>query len=354
MTFPSPATLEIDSCPAYEFVLSLSVWSDTIRHDTYEVDTGWFEDIRRQAPQDLLANIETFAQQSDMLWAHLMSIAYECPPPRDVPIFIAYLQTLDPLEIRLRLLGYYVRFFRRATPPEVIAAAAAGDHAAQQQFLQTSYPTIASWHAALAHLLPLTPAETVSQLLVILERWYAEVFRAQEPRLLPSLEREVEATRLLAAWASMEQVIEQVTHGETYVPEPGIRRVLLIPSVVARPIVHYFDHHDVKIICYPVSDESMVAEDETPPPRLLRLLKALGDERRLRILKRLSSEPSTLQQLANHFGVSKTLMHHHLYILRKAGLIQIRSGPNQVYSLRHDAISAVGPLLHKYLEDPSS
>jgi DNA-binding transcriptional ArsR family regulator len=353
MSYPAPITLEIDSCPAYEFVLSLSVWSDIIDHDTYEVDTGWFEDIRRQAPQDLLAKIEAFAQQSDMLWAHLISPAYECPPPHDVPTFLAYLKTLDPLEIRLRLLGYYVRYFRRATPPEVIAAAAAGDHTAQQQFLQTSYPNIASWHAALAHLLPLTPAETASQLMEILERWYTEVFRAQEPRLLPSLERAVEATRLLAASASMDGVIERVTNGVSFVPEPGIQRVLLIPSVVARPIVHYFDHHEVKIICYPVSDESMAVEGETPPPRLLRVLKALGDERRLRILKRLSTGQYTLQQLANHFGVSKTLMHHHLFILRAAGLIQVRGGANQVYSLRHDTIAAVGPLLNKYLEDAS-
>lgn len=347
---PLPLSLQVDTCPAYEFVLSLAVWSDARGHASYEVDTGWFDAIRAQASPELLGDIEAFAQHCDMVWAHLISPAYECPPPRDVPAFLAYLKTLDPMEVKLRLLGYYVRYFRRATPPSVMAAAAAGDHEAQRQFLQTSYPDNAIWQAALTHLLPLTPAEIMSRLMQILERWYKEVFLAQEPRLLPILERDAEATRLLAPTLSVERLIETVTNGWEYVPEPGIRQVLLIPSVVIRPIIHWFDHHEVKIIAYPVSDESMTAEGDTPPPRLVRILKALGDESRLRILRRLEAEPSTLQQLATHFGVSKTLMHHHIAALRKAGLVQAREGQNQVYSPRKDTLAALETLLTKYLE----
>lgn len=351
---PEPLSLKVDTCPAYEFVLSLAVWSDARGHASYEVDAGWFEAIRAQASPALLGEIEAFAQHCDMVWAHLISPAYECPPPRDVPTFLAYLKTLDPMEIKLRLLGYYVRYFRRATPPAVMAAAAAGDHAAQRQFLQTSYPDDATWQTMLAHLLPLTPAEITGRLMGILERWYEEVFRAQEPRLLPILERDAEATRLMAASLSVERLIETVTNGWEYVPEPGIRQVLLIPSVVIRPVVHRFDHHEVKIIAYPVSDENMTAEGDTPPPRLVRILKALGDELRLRILRRLSTDPSTLQQLATYFGVSKTLMHHHIAALRKAGLIQVREGAHQVYALRHDTLAALGPLLSKYLDGSES
>lgn len=346
-------TLQVDTSPAYELLLSLAVWSDVDAHPTYEVGAGWFDAIRTQAPPDLLEAIEAFSPHCDMIWAHLISLAYECPSPRDVPAFLAYLKTLDPMEIRLRLLGYYVRYFRRATPPDVIAAAAAGDHHAQQRFLQTSYPGDTAWQAALTSLLPLTPAETSSRLMAILERWYAEVFRAQESRLLPILERDAEATRLLAATLSVERLIETVTNGWEYVPEPAIRHVLLIPSVVIRPIIHNFDHHEVKIICYSVSDVSMTEAGDMPSPRLLRLLKALGDKLRLRVLKRLSTGQYTLQQLAKHFGVSKTLMHHHLIILRSAGLVQMRGGTQKVYSLRHDTIAAVGPLLSKYLEDIS-
>jgi DNA-binding transcriptional ArsR family regulator len=345
-------TLQVDACPAYECVLSLAVWSDAPGRAAYEIERGWFEAVRAQASPPLLQDIEAFARHCDMLWAHLISLAYECPPPRDVPTFLAYLKTCDPMEVRLRLLGYYVRYFRRATPPEVMAAAAAGDREAQRRFLQTSYPDDAAWQAALLALLPLTPAETRRRLLSILERWYAEVFRAQEPRLLPILERDAEATRLLAASLAAERLITTVCNGWEYVPEPGIRHILLIPSVVARPVVHSFDHHEVKIICYPAADESMTPEGDQPSPRLLRLFKALGDELRLRILKRLSTGQYTLQQLADHFNVGKTLVHHHLVMLRSAGLVQLRAGPQKLYSLRRDTVAAVGPLLARYLEEP--
>src|SRR5215472_6974223 len=160
MTQPSfSLMLQVDTCPAYEFVLSLSVWSDVDGRTTYEIEKGWFDAIRAQASPDLLEAIEAFSQNCDIIWTHLVSLVYECPAPRDVPTFLGYLKTLDPMEMRLRLLGYYVRYFRRATPPDVIAAAAAGDHEAQRRFLQTSYPNDAIWQAALTALFPLTPAE---------------------------------------------------------------------------------------------------------------------------------------------------------------------------------------------------
>ena len=70
--------------------------------------------IRAQASPDLMEAIEAFSQTCDIVWTHLVSLAYECPAPRDVPTFLGYLKTLDPMEVQLRLLGYYVRYFRRA------------------------------------------------------------------------------------------------------------------------------------------------------------------------------------------------------------------------------------------------
>src|SRR5262249_41161668 len=179
-----------------------------------------------------------------------------------------------------------------------------------------------------------TPAETRDRLLELMQRWHDEVFSPHEPQLLPILARDADVTRLLASSAPIEHVIERVTAGWQYVPEPGIFRVLLIPSVVTRPVVYTFDHHEVKIFAYPVSDESMMAEGEAPPPRLLRLLKALADERRLRILKRLGSGQYTLQQLATHCGMSKTLMHHQLLVLRPPGLVQTTRGARPRDGLR--------------------
>jgi DNA-binding transcriptional ArsR family regulator len=346
-------SVHIDACPTYEFLLSLCTWNDVPGQSTYEVGQHWFQAIREQATPDLLNAIEDFCQQNDWVWAHLLSVAYDDPALHDIPTFIDHLAIMDALEVRLRLLGYYLPYFRRATPQEVIRAAANGDPEAQQQFLRTSYPENDTWQALLRRLLPLDPVETRGRLVAILRRWYGEVFHSQESELLPILLRDAEARRSLATSMPVERLIETVTNGWEYIAESGIRHVLLIPSVVIRPQVHSLDHHDVKIFCYPVADEYMMVDPEAPPARLMRLVKALGDERRLRILKRLATGRYTLQQLADHFEVGKTLIHHHLVVLRGAGLVQLRGGDNRKYGLRRDAIADLTPLLESYLTDKS-
>jgi DNA-binding IclR family transcriptional regulator len=34
----------------------------------------------------------------------MLGLVYDCPPPRDVPAFIAFVEAMEPLERRLRLL----------------------------------------------------------------------------------------------------------------------------------------------------------------------------------------------------------------------------------------------------------
>jgi DNA-binding transcriptional ArsR family regulator len=80
----------------------------------------------------------------------------------------------------------------------------------------------------------------------------------------------------------------------------------------------------------------------------VRLSKALGDEKRLRILRALADGEKTLMELADTFGVAKTTMHHHMIILRSAGLVTVGVGSKR-YRLRHETVPDVGALLSGYL-----
>ena len=102
------------------------------------------------------------------------------------------------------------------------------------------------------------------------------------------------------------------------------------------------------LILYPLADESISADSDTPPRRLVRLSKALGDEKRLRILRALADGEKTLMELAEMFGVAKTTMHHHMIVLRSAGLISVGVGSKR-YRLRHESEPDVGALLSGYL-----
>ena len=95
--------------------------------------------------------------------------------------------------------------------------------------------------------------------------------------------------------------------------------------------------------------QSLNAEPGVPPPHLLRLVRALADERRLSILKRLTTGNYTLQELATHFGVGNTTILHHLVILRSAGLVRLNAGTPKQYILTPQVAFQLSSLLEEYL-----
>jgi DNA-binding transcriptional ArsR family regulator len=193
---------------------------------------------------------------------------------------------------------------------------------------------------------------TKTTLLSILQRWYDQVFRGQEQQILPILERDAGAKEALKSTLTPAQLVETATNGLEYVPEAGLRRILLVPSFIHRPWNITSEYQDMKIFCYPVADESVEKESSIPPVRLVRLYKALGDERRLRILKMLTTRSYSLQEIADEFGVAKTTMHHHLATLRAAGLV-LAHPDDKDYTLRRNMLSEVSELLDAYLADKS-
>ncbi len=331
--------------------MSLRAISEVEHHAEYEVGKEWFDDIRKKASPDLLALIEQFSFHSHEIWEHMLGLVYDSPAPRDVPAFIAHIEAIDPLELRLHMLGYYVRDHCRVTPPEIIFQAAQGDIEAQRELLKTSFPDDAEWQRTLRWLLSLEQVATKNLLLEIFHGWYDEVFREQEPYIMPILARDVEAKLALKLTHSAEQLIEMAT-GWEYVPEPGIRRVVLVPSYITRPWNSDAERHDTVIFCYPVAEESISADKDAPPARLVKLAKALADERRLRILKKLATGSYTLQEMAEDLGVAKTTLHHHIITLRSAGLVRMNLSDKR-WSLRQYMVNNVGELLNAYLKETS-
>ena len=55
---------------------------------------------------------------------------------------------------------------------------------------------------------------------------------------------------------------------------------------------------------------------------LVKSLKALADDKRLKILRMLITSDLCVGALANHLGISKPAISQHLQILRKAGLVR--------------------------------
>ncbi len=80
--------------------------------------------------------------------------------------------------------------------------------------------------------------------------------------------------------------------------------------------------------------------------------KALSDPNRRKILKLLKERDLTAGELAEHFGISKPSLSHHLSILKQAGLVSDeRKGQHIVYSLESTVFQDIIRWLMEYTAD---
>jgi DNA-binding transcriptional ArsR family regulator len=344
----TPPSVKVEVSPAYELLQTLFVAFTREETDTYEIGSEWLTDVRERAGDDLTKRIESVAFDEPDTFVNLIGLVHDTPSPRDVPAFLDHLRATDPDEIRLHIVGFYARETRRATPPTVIRAAVAGDPEARREFVGAAYAHWESWGDYVARVLDADGEAFKAELIGGLEEWNERVWKAESLTIMPILERDAEVKRDLLRELPIDRFITTATNGVEFAPRPGIDRVVMVPSFVNRPLVTYNEFGETLIIVYPVADESVTAETDAPPLRLVRLSKALGDEKRLRILRALADGEKTLMELADMFGVAKTTMHHHMIVLRSAGLISVGVGSKR-YRLRAETLPDVGALLSGYL-----
>ena len=347
----APLVAEISVAPAYELLMSLCLWG-TPRDEwsTYDVGAEWFEETGRRMSPALRKAMELGTMPHEMGWAHLVGMAYETDAPRDVEAFLCHVEATPPRDLLLHLLGYHYHETHGA-PRDVILAAASGDEAAAEQLMTTWYHDDPKEKEALRRLLTADPEATKGTILTILRLWNDDVFRPQEDGIMPILKRDAAAKEQVARGVTAERLTEIATNGLQYSPEAWIERVVLIPTFVFRPWAMISEYRDAKIFAYPVADASLEADVDAPPAHLLRLYEALADERRLKVVRRLANETLSLGEMAEWLGIAKSTMHHHVALLRAAGLLAT-SGDKR-YTLRREALHELPGILDAYLDDRS-
>ena len=338
--------VEIDVAEAAEVLMSVCALGDRGDYDTYDLGAERLNALRETIPPDLLATVDELMLGPGKVSAHLLGLVLETPKPRTFAAFLDRLKATDPLEIKLHVLGRFSGASSHLPPAEVTERAVRGDEDAKNAFLAplVEYP---DKHASTRNLLDLHEDELMRRLVDLLPRWYELVFLPHEPEWRGAAERDAEVKRALVPSRSPEQLVELATRGYQYTPAPDIRRIVLFPSWWMRPWVILWEHKGAKIFAYPMLAP---AEDEgASRAEVARVYKALGDEGRLKLLRRLSDGPLKLSEAAAELGVAKSTAHHHLAILRHAGFVTIRDEDENVYSLRHDLLPRAGELLGDYL-----
>jgi DNA-binding transcriptional ArsR family regulator len=347
--------LDIASSSAAELLMTMLVVSD-VTEDVeeaadYDLGVERLRRIREQIDPSLLDERELLTAGCGKVAGNLLGLVYTAPEPRDVPSLLRHIEATDAREVLLHLIAFYMKAHRGPTPEEVIVAAADGDPAAIRRYLADSGATHgARWEKLIpSKPLQLGKHEVKERLLGFVRRWHKEVWPLFDDNIAGILAEDLKAKVAMARQNTPERTIELATNGIQHVHEAAIGGVVLFPTYVLRPWVLISEYRDIKIYCYPVSDDSIGVDESLPPPQLVKLYKALGDSNRLRLLKRLSKGAMTLKEATEILGSAKSTAYHHLAILRQAGLVWVREDEDRTYTLRDDLIPQADELLQGYL-----
>jgi DNA-binding transcriptional ArsR family regulator len=325
--------VETRARPALELLIGLSTLTASDRME--DADT-WVPRLADCSP-DLQREVSRVGPESGKLWLHLLALA-----DGEAANLLDGVGRLDALELRRHLVGVYVPTWRDLAGAEQLERAAAGDPSVIEKLLENRRYYGGEAKQALSLVLPLAPEETKQRVLALLGRFATEVFEPHGRSVVASLEREAKRVDALARSLSPGEVISAATGGYDYSREPEFSRVVLVPHVAARPWLLLCQHGDERIICYPLAAGAEPSLDE----RGLRLGRALGDEQRLRILRRLVAGDASLAELAESAGVAKSTAHHHLALLREANLVTLHGNARRYwYSLRREALGESNALL---------
>jgi DNA-binding transcriptional ArsR family regulator len=261
--------------------------------------------------------------------------------------FVAQTGRLDALELREHVVGLHVPAWRSIVGAETLERAAAGDAAAVRRLLRDDRYYGGEASRALETVLPLTPQQTKRRILAVLHAWLA-VFATQEGRTLAALAADADAKRALAGELDPPALIASATGGYVYEREPEFRRIALVPHLGGRPWLFLCQHRETRIICYPAEENG--AARRATASRAVALGKALGDEQRIAILGRLTLGEASLGELADAAGLAKSTTHHHLVLLRDAGLVGLRGAARAYrYFLQEDALRSSRNLVAEVL-----
>lgn len=146
-------------------------------------------------------------------------------------------------------------------------------------------------------------------------------------------------------------LIEEATTGFV-VESDEVDQVLLIPQMHFRPLIRYAKCNRLLVVHYPVETAAVLPGE--PGADLMRLVRALADENRLRIMHFLAdSQPRSFTDVMRHLGMAKNTTHYHLSVVRAAGLVRFHvTGECETfyYTARRSALDEIGPRLHRFLD----
>lgn len=307
--------VEVHWAPAHELIASLATYLSAKHYKLSALGAAWATMVKKQLDPALVADL------ANMKDGHLGAIFHllvtHCPEPGTPERFVEWLSTLPP--------GY---LYENIAP----------------LLLEGALP------------MPKDLGQSLAYHADLLRRWNEQYFGKIDPSIMADLAAEAESRRARLASQSPQEAVEEATNGIVLDPVPGLERILLTPSYHLRPLNTFQRFRGLGIYIYGAPD-APAAPGEIDA-RLMRILRALTDESRIKILRFVADQSRSFMEIVNHTGLALSTVHHHLVALRAAGLVRVHevspgpgTGQNYArYSFRPAAVEGLGPRLVELIQ----
>ncbi|MGD2155313.1 MAG: metalloregulator ArsR/SmtB family transcription factor [Anaerolineales bacterium] len=197
------------------------------------------------------------------------------------------------------------------------------------------------------------PGEFGERYLNALRAYHQAFFAEEEKRITPALKTALNRAQELAERLSFEDLVEELSQGLRLEAEMKFKKMIFAPSYWITPLV-VWDRiaEDEGLFLFGARpDDASLVPGEVVPDSLLRMLKALADPTRLKILRYLVEDSLTPAELARRLRLRAPTVTHHLKTLRLAGLVHItfEERGERLYASRLSAVSGMCESLYKYI-----
>jgi DNA-binding transcriptional ArsR family regulator len=265
-------------------------------------------------PAELAKALDQVGDSDGEAWLNLFGVPLDAGAPYTAERLVEQLRSLDGIDLRRHLLGRFSWSWCSLAGIDDIEAAARGDGAASDRLL--AHPRYYGGHAAasLGVLLRLEPEETRTRLVRAVEVGIDTLLDRGTLGSLDAAERA--ATQMLDSRPPL-VAIERLTTGYRYVPEPEAESITLVPHLEPELPLLLAQHRSSRLIAFHAT------VDRGSEQRLHALGKALADPRRVEILALVGRGVGVAHDLVAETGLSRSTVHHHLALLRDAGLVAL-------------------------------
>lgn len=307
---------------------------------SYTATRGWAAATKKEMPHDLYEAGRFFFQGHDTSVGYGVVRLIADMPQRATPrALTATIRAMEPRTLALHLLNA-----GGDTPPDSMAAFRAildGDSSPQSaaQAVEGFTPVRKRRYTEILA----KPSKIQADLAQLLDRYHKTLFAEQVSQLEQVMAVSAKTARERLDSFPINEVIEQLTGGYALSLDWPVEHIVLAPSVFIHPFVsiRVDDQTGMTLVVYGVQSDLPDSYDTVPlDPSLLQALKAMSDPARLRILRILSINPIAGPQLIEMTGLSQPTVHHHLGVLRAAGLVrQERTRNGMLLTLRKDGVA---------------